>query len=244
MGPDGPRSGSPGWIIDTGDAVTDAVARRAALFDMDGVLVDSEPHHHAAWHRLCLEEGIMLTLAEVAERTLGRPVRESLPTLLGRSIDTREHEQLVRRKAAIYEQVSGGATREVRGAVAFVHSLTDQGVLCGLATSAMPERVGPILDALRLADQFRVQVTGRDVQRGKPDPEVYLTAAARLGVAPGACVVFEDAPVGIIAARRAGMRVVGVATACPAEALRTVGAHAVVSDFARLVWQDVMPAAK
>lgn len=211
-----------------------------AIFDMDGVLVDSEPHHHAAWHRICLEQGVTLTVAEVAERTLGRPVRESLPTLLGRSLDAAEHEQLVCRKAVIYEEVSGGTVREVRGAVAFVRSLADSGVRCGLATSAMPERVGPILEALQLAELLRVQVTGHDVRRGKPDPEVYLTTAARFGMAPGACVVFEDAPVGIEAARRAGMRVVGVATTCHAETLQAAGARLVVPDFAGLVWEDVV----
>jgi beta-phosphoglucomutase len=213
----------------------------AAIFDMDGVLVDSEPHHHAAWHRLCAEEGVTLTVAEVAERTLGRPVRESLPTLLGRALDLDEHERLVRRKAAIYQEVSGGTVREVRGAIAFVRSLADSRIRCGLATSAMPERVGPILEAFRLTELFGVQVTGRDVQRGKPDPEVYLTTAARLGVAPGACVVFEDAPVGIEAARRAGMRVVGVATTCHAERLQRAGAEVVVPDFARLTWKDIVP---
>jgi phosphoglycolate phosphatase-like HAD superfamily hydrolase len=71
-------------------AVAGVVARHAAIFDMDGILVDSEPHHHAACHRLCLEEGVTLTVAQVAERTLGRPVRESLPTLLDRAIDTLE----------------------------------------------------------------------------------------------------------------------------------------------------------
>jgi beta-phosphoglucomutase-like phosphatase (HAD superfamily) len=218
----------------------DAVPRHAAIFDMDGVLVDSEPHHHAAWHRLCLEEGISLTVAEVAERTLGRPVRESLPTLLGRSLDSDEHERLVRRKAVIYAEVSGGTVREVRGAVAFVRTLAGFGVRCGLATSAMPERVGPILEALRLTELLRVQVTGRDVQRGKPDPEVYLATAERLRAAPGACVVFEDAPVGIEAARRAGMRVVGVATTCHAETLQAAGAQVVVPDFTRLLWEDVV----
>jgi len=231
---------APGLLSNTGGTVTDTFRSQVAIFDMDGVLVDSEPHHHAAWHRLCLEEGVALTLAEVAERTLGRPVRESLPTLLGRALDADEHERLVRRKAAIYQQVSGGAVREVRGAVAFVRSLADSDVRCGLATSAMPERVGPILEALDLTELFRVQVTGRDVQRGKPDPEVYLTTAARLRVSPDACVVFEDAPVGIESARRAGMRVVGVATTCHAETLQAAGARVVVPDFARLRWKDVV----
>ena len=211
----------------------------AAIFDMDGVLIDSEPHHHAAWHRLCVEEGISLTVSEVAERTLGRPVRESLPTLLGRSLDADEHERLVRRKAKIYEEVSGGTVREVLGAVAFVQSLVGLGIRCGLATSAMPERVRPVLAALQLTELLRAQVTGRDVQRGKPDPEVYPTTAERLRVAPGACVVFEDAPVGVEAACRAGMRVVGIATTCHAETLRIAGAKLAVPDFAGLAWEDV-----
>ena len=222
---------------------TGAVRRdepRAAIFDMDGVLIDSEPHHHAAWHRLCLEQGVTLTVTEVAERTLGRTVREALPNLLGRPLDADEHERLVRRKAVIYDEVSGGAVREVRGAVALVRSLADQGIRCGLATSAMPERVGPILGALRLAAYFQAQVTGRDVLQGKPDPEVFLAAAAGLRVAPEACLVFEDAPVGIVAARRAGMRVVGVATTCPVEALRAAGARMVVPDFTGLAWHDVV----
>jgi beta-phosphoglucomutase len=69
---------------------------------MDGVLIDSEPYHRAAWHRLCHEEGVYLTLAQVAERTLGRPVRDSLPALLGRPVDMDEIERLTQRKAALY----------------------------------------------------------------------------------------------------------------------------------------------
>jgi HAD superfamily hydrolase (TIGR01509 family) len=220
--------------------VSGAGRQGAAIFDMDGVLVDSEPHHRVAWHRICLEQGVTLTLTEVAARTLGRPVRESLPTLLGRAIDTEEHERLVRRKATIYEEVSGGTVREVRGAVAFVRTLAGRGIRCGLATSAMPERVGPILEALGLTEHFPAQVTGRDVRRGKPHPEVYLRTAAQLRVVPGACVVFEDAPVGVEAARRAGMRVIGVATTCDAATLQAAGAHGVVSDFVRLAWEDVV----
>src|SRR5262249_43268797 len=95
------------------------------------------------------------------------------------------------------------------------------------------------LAALGLTEHFEVQVTGRDVRRGKPDPEVYLKTAARLHVVPGACVVFEDAPVGILAACLVGMPVVGLATTCPAEALQAAGAQIVVRDFVRLTWRDI-----
>lgn len=219
----------------------DAKGRRAAVFDMDGVLIDSEPYHHAAWRRLCLEKGVSLTLAQVAARTLGRPVRESVPLLLGRPVDPTEIAMLTRRKAVLYAEASGGIVHEVRGASGFVRNVAGRGVHCALATSALPERVEPVLDALQLADHFRVRVTGRDVRRGKPDPEVYLTTAARLGLAPGACVVFEDAPVGIVAARLAGMPVVGVATSCAADELRAAGARVVVPDFTALSWRDVEP---
>ena len=212
---------------------------QAAVFDMDGVLVDSEPHHHVAWRRICLEEGLSLTLAQVAERTLGRPVRESLPTLLGRPLEPDEIERLTQRKATFYQEASGGVVREVRGATPFVRALTALGVQCALATSALPRRVEPILDALQLADRFQVKVTGQDVQRGKPDPEVYLTVAARLRVRPDACVVFEDAPVGVVAARRAGMSVVGLATSRDADELYAAGALAVVPDFTGLTWEQV-----
>jgi beta-phosphoglucomutase len=213
--------------------------RRAAIFDMDGVLVDSEPYHRVAWQRLCREEGVILTLAQVAERTLGRPVRESLPPLLGRPVDAAEIERLTRRKAGFYEEASGGTVREVPGAITFVRTLGVLGVRCALATSALPARVGPVLDALRLVDEFPVRVTGQEVQRGKPDPEVYLTAAARLGVAPGACVVFEDAPVGVVAARLAGMSVVGVATSCRVDELQAAGAQVVVLDFSGVTWAEL-----
>jgi beta-phosphoglucomutase len=83
---------------------------------------------------------------------------------------------------------------------------------------------------------FPVQVTAGQVQRGKPDPEVYLTAAARLGVPPAACVVFEDAVVGVEAARRAGMAVVGVTTAHAAAELREAGAAWTAPDFTGLTW--------
>jgi beta-phosphoglucomutase-like phosphatase (HAD superfamily) len=105
-----------------------AKAFRAAVFDMDGVLVDSERHHRAAWCRLCLEEGVMLTEDEVSERTLGRPVRESLPVLMGRSLGPDEASRFMRRKAALYEEVSQGKVSGVPGVVRFVHALGAAGV--------------------------------------------------------------------------------------------------------------------
>jgi HAD superfamily hydrolase (TIGR01509 family) len=211
----------------------------AAIFDLDGVLVDSEGHHGTAWRRLCLEEGVAFTEAEVLRRTLGRPVRESLPELLGRPIGADEVQRLISRKAVLYEEACAGRVTAVHGAVDFVRALCAAGVPRGLATSALPERVTATLAALGLVDAFLVCVTGHDVRLGKPDPEVYLTAAARLGVESAACVAFEDAPAGVVAARKAGMRVVGVATTCSDGELRTAGARLVIRDFAGMRWEEL-----
>jgi HAD superfamily hydrolase (TIGR01509 family) len=215
---------------------------RAAVFDLDGVLVDSERHHGTAWRRLCLEEGVSLTEAEVVRRTLGRPVRESLPELLGRPIAADEARRLIGRKAALYEEASIGRVAAVRGVVEFVRALGAAGVPRGLATSALPERVVATLMALGLTDAFPVRVTGLDVRLGKPDPEVYLTAAAALRLEPAACLAFEDSPVGAVAARRAGMRVIGVATTCSEDELRAAGVRLVIPDFVGATWEELASA--
>jgi HAD superfamily hydrolase (TIGR01509 family) len=215
---------------------------RAAVFDLDGVLVDSERHHGTAWRRLCLEEGVALTEAEVLRRTLGRPVRESLPELLGRPVAADEAGRLIERKTALYEEACAGRVTAVRGVVDFVRALGAAGVSRGLATSALPERVVATLVALGLTDAFPVRVTGLDVRLGKPDPEVYLTAAAALGLEPAACMAFEDSPVGAVAARRAGMRVVGVATTCSEDELRAAGARLVIPDFVATRWEELASA--
>ena len=120
-----------------------------------------------------------------------------------------------------------------------MRQLTAGQIPCAIATSAIPENVSPVLTTLGLADVFPVRVTAADIRRGKPDPEVYATAAARLGVSAAACVVFEDAVTGVEAARRAGMAVIGVTTAHPAGELLEAGAARAVPDFRGLTWGDV-----
>jgi HAD superfamily hydrolase (TIGR01509 family) len=124
----------------------------------------------------------------------------------------------------------------VRGVVEFVRALASSGVPRALATSAVADSAARILAGIGLAAAFPVQVTAGEVRRGKPDPEVYLTAAAHLGVPPAVCVVFEDAVVGVEAARRAGMAVVGLTTAHAAAELRAAGAHWTAPDFTHLAW--------
>jgi HAD superfamily hydrolase (TIGR01509 family) len=140
------------------------------------------------------------------------------------------------RKTTLYHELADGQAAPVPGVVEFVRALAAANVPRALATSAVADSVARILENLGLAAAFPIQVTAGQVRCGKPDPEVYLTAAARLGVAPAACVVFEDAVVGVEAARRAGMTVVGLTTAHGDAELRAAGATWTAPDFTHLAW--------
>ena len=216
-----------------------AEARRAALFDMDGVLVNNARFHREAWRRLAQEEGFALTDPEFWRHAIGRPVEEAVPRILGRPVPAPEAVRLAQRKTALYHELADGHAPPVAGVVAFVRGLAAAGVPRALATSAVAESAARILDGLGLAGAFPVQVTAGQVRRGKPDPEVYLTAAARLGTPPAACIVFEDAVVGVEAARRAGMTVVGLTTAHADAELRAAGAIWTAPDFTRLAWDTL-----
>jgi HAD superfamily hydrolase (TIGR01509 family) len=211
-------------------------AGRAAVFDMDGVLIDNSRFHREAWRRLAREEGFALTDPEFWRQAIGRPVEEAVPRILGRPVPPAEAVRLARRKTTLYHELADGQAPPVAGVVAFVRALAALGVPRALATSAVADSAARILVGIGLAAVFPVQVTAGQVQRGKPDPEVYLTAAARLGMPPAACVVFEDAVVGVEAARRAGMAVVGLTTAHAAAELREAGAAWTAPDFTGLTW--------
>jgi beta-phosphoglucomutase family hydrolase len=209
---------------------------RAAVFDMDGVLVNNARFHREAWRRLAGEEGFALTDPEFWRHAIGRPVEEAVPRILGRPVPAADAVRLARRKTALYHELADGHALPVPGVVEFIRALAAAGVPRALATSAAAESAARILGGVGLAGAFPVQVTAGQVRRGKPDPEVYLTAAARLGVPPAACVVFEDAVVGVEAARRAGMTVVGLTTAHAEAELREAGAAWTAPDFTGLAW--------
>lgn len=216
---------------------TPAEDLRAAIFDLDGVLVDSGPYHRAAWRALLKELGAGQVDGEFWRLTIGRPVEEALPHLLGRRLSSWEIARYSKRKTDLYHQISGGRFPPVPGAVTFVQALEARNIPRAVATSASSRSVQLVLRDLGLV--FPVVITADDVIRGKPDPEVYLAAAARLGVTPRACVVFEDSLVGVEAARRAGMRPIGLTTAHTEAELKKAGAARVLANFQGLTWETI-----
>jgi beta-phosphoglucomutase len=211
---------------------------RAAIFDFDGVLVNSEPLHYEALHEALLPEGIDVGEEEYALFYLAYNDREGARIALERHgipFDASRVERIALRKAAAFE---GQMSRVpfFPGAKELVRALAAE-VPLAIASGALRREIETILAGGGLRDAFVAVVGADDVSRGKPDPEPYLTALARLaqstpGLRAGDCVVFEDSMAGILSARAAGMRVVAVTHSYPAA--RLSAAHHVVESLAPL----------
>ena len=208
----------------------------AVIFDMDGVLIDSGAHHRAAWLALLEELGEEPAHPEHWRLTIGRPSEEAVPLLLGRRMPDWEIRRIARRKRDLYVDFARTGIVTVAGVGRFVAALAGSGIPRAVGTSASGFDVHHLLAGAGLRRYFDVIVTADDVTYGKPDPEVYRLAAARLRVQPETCVVFEDSLVGVEAARRAGMRVIGVTTAHTVDELREAGAERAIADFEGVEW--------
>lgn len=181
----------------------------AVVFDMDGVLVDGEPLHFRAVNRLLEPEGRSLSLEQYKPFMGTKAGWRQMVEMLGLAMSPEEYRE--RYNALILEEYRQHS-EPLPGAVELVRQLRALDVPVALASSSAAEWVDACLERVGLRDAFDVVVTGSDVRRGKPDPEIYLLTAERLGVEPQACLAFEDAPAGIEAARRAGMTVWAVLT--------------------------------
>jgi beta-phosphoglucomutase len=183
----------------------------ALIFDMDGVIIDSTATHTEAWILYLREHGI--SADNLSARMLGKHNSDLVRDLFGPEPLTDaaiyEHGS---RKEALYRELMGPVLRErlVPGIVDFLSRHADWPM--AVATNAEPANVHFVLKNAGLSHYFRAVVDGDQVQRPKPDPEVFLKAAASLGYAPEDCVVFEDSLTGIQAARRSSARVVGLTT--------------------------------
>lgn len=189
------------------------------IFDWDGVVVDSSRAHEEAWEALGREVGRPLPAGHF-KAGFGRKNEHIIPHILRWDLPAAEVVRLGRRKEELYREVLERTGIEpLPGVRELLAGLQAAAVPCAVGSSTERKNIDTIMRVIGLGDFFREIVSADDVTRGKPDPQVFLLAAERLGVLPGACVVFEDSFAGLEAARAGGMKAVGVATTHPAEAL-------------------------
>ncbi|MEM9354302.1 MAG: HAD family phosphatase [Planctomycetota bacterium] len=185
------------------------MSERAVIFDVDGVLVDSYTPHYQSWRDALKPYGVELTEPEF-RRTFGRTSRDILAMLYDGEVTEEELQRLDDEKEALYREIVADAFPAVDGATELIDALEAAAFKLAVGSSGPPENVNLCLRELGRADKFGAAITGKDVTRGKPDPQVFLMGAERLGVPPARCAVVEDAAAGVEAANRAEMVSIGL----------------------------------
>lgn len=206
------------------------------LFDMDGVIVDNSEFHLKAFQEWCNESGMSFDREFFEKHLFGRQNRDIFQALLGRELHPDEVAKEGGRKEALYRKVYADHVKEVDGLVEFLKELKEYGFGVAVATSGPPENVEFVSEKIGGAELFDTVITSREVKVGKPNPQVFLTAAESLGLTPEQCVVFEDSKAGAQAAVASGSALIGVSTSHA----QLTGAARMISDFTEITAEQVL----
>jgi beta-phosphoglucomutase len=219
----------------------------AVIFDFDGVLVDSEPLHYRAFQEVLAPLGLGYSYERYVEHYIGFDDRDALLEVFRenrRRLDPDTLTELLHAKARAFLQTVSRGVTAFPGALGLVRDLVAHRVALAIASGALLQEIESILEGLGLRPAFPIIVAANDVQRSKPDPETYRVALQRLQAAYGAarsgvgnCVVIEDTPNGILAARQAGLRCVAVTHSSPAATLQA--ADCIVESLEQLSFQSL-----
>jgi HAD superfamily hydrolase (TIGR01509 family) len=187
------------------------------LFDLDGTLIDSMPCHHDAWVAWHARRGMSIDADAFFAATAGRSNDEILADMFPAATPA-ERVAMADEKEQLYREFAAQRLALVEGTQAFVERALAQRLRLAVCTASTPENMALAFARFPIRDWVETVVSPADGLRGKPHPDIFLEAARRLGLPPGQCLVFEDAPLGIEAARRAGMGAVALTTTLPASA--------------------------
>jgi len=197
-----------------------SVLPAAVVFDMDGVLVDTNPFHVRKWEALLREHGIAFDRDALPKQVLGPGNDPTLRHFFGDRITADDRLRLSEELEAKFRGAFAPYAKPFPGVERLIDECHENGVSVALASAAMSKNVVFILDALKLRQRFEVVLTADEITHNKPHPEIYEKTARKLGILPAACAVIEDSFAGIEAAKGAGMKCVAVATTFPAAELR------------------------
>jgi beta-phosphoglucomutase len=210
----------------------------AVIFDMDGTLIDNTPYHFKSWQAFFKNH----QLGEISEHTYrsqmsGTPIFDTLRRIFGADTDADTLRKLRDEKEQFYRELYAPYMAPIAGLEAFLAELKNAGIKMAMASSATVADIDFILNGLPIRNYFEVIIDGSQVVNGKPNPDIFLKAAAALDTSPHRCVVFEDSVAGIAAANAAGTKVVGITTGNKAAALQP--ANLIIDDYTGLTVQTL-----
>jgi beta-phosphoglucomutase len=210
----------------------------AAIFDMDGTLIDNTPYHFKSWQMLFKKYGKGdLSKDTYYTQISGVPVMETIKRVFGGDHDEAGLKALLNEKEEFYRKTYAPFLAPINGLENFLTGLKNAGVKMAMATSATVQDIDFILNKVPIRDDFDVIINSTMVSKPKPHPQIFLKAAEKLNMKPADCVVFEDSLAGIKAANSAGMKVVGITTGHTAAELHPV--NLVINDYTELTVQKL-----
>lgn len=181
---------------------------KAAIFDLDGVIVDTVPLHFKAWQKMFSGYGKDFSFDDYKQKVDGIPRIDGCRAILTDASDEEIRQACDKKQGYYLDLLAKGGIKIYQTTISLIKELKSKGIKTAVISSS--KNCPAILDKAGIAEFFAVQISGNDISKGKPDPQIFLMAAERLGAEPSTCIVFEDATLGVEAAKRAGMRCVGI----------------------------------
>lgn len=201
------------------------------VFDMDGVIVDTNPHHKISLREFAAKYGYSLSEEDLIKKIYGRTNKEWIPNLFGRTLSAEEVSRYGEEKEKMFRDIYEKDIHEVNGLTAFLEGAKKLNIKMAIGTSAPRSNVDFVLKHTGIGKYFSAILDESHVTHGKPNPEIYINCAASLNLPTSKCIVFEDSLSGVAAGRAAGSPVVGVATTHTAQEL---GTKVVIRDFTEI----------
>jgi beta-phosphoglucomutase family hydrolase len=210
----------------------------AVLFDMDGVIIDSNPYHKDAWLAFCRRYNVVLKEEDVPRYIYGKTNKAALVDVFQREFSPEESFRMSEEKEAIYRDLHRADISLIKGLDSLLKGFQQHEVPLAVCTNAPVANLDFMLEETGIRPYFKVLIDASKVSKGKPDPEIYLKAAELLQVPPSRCIVMEDSTVGVEAGLRAGMKVVGITTTHSRQELAHT--HLVIDDFDELTVEKLV----
>lgn len=217
---------------------------QALLFDLDGTLIDSMPHHQTAWQEWHRRRDLPFDNDSFFTSTAGRANAEIMRELIP-GLSESDYADMGDEKEALYREIATHSLELIHGVELLCDAGRERGMKLAICTASTPENMALAFGRFGLDTRMDAVVSPADGLRGKPHPDIFLEAARRIGVPPAQCLVYEDAPLGIEAARRAGMLAVALTTTLPAEEFQSFdNVLAIVPDLAAIDLAETLRRAK